>query len=107
MYQVDIRECKRCKTVSSDQWWKCCLEHTSERGPDVVCRACMEDLHPATYETAEFENPDGHHVGFVTQVQEPTGVLWTQSAVSILARNSIIFGLGCGWSLGILCAFLR
>lgn len=38
--------CKRCKKKESEEWWKCCPEHCTEQGPDVVCRDCKEELHP-------------------------------------------------------------
>ncbi len=38
--------CKRCKKTESKEWWKCCPEHCTEQGPDVVCMTCKDELHP-------------------------------------------------------------
>lgn len=38
--------CKRCGTDKSEMWWKCCPRHTSERGDDVMCDNCKDEMHP-------------------------------------------------------------
>lgn len=41
-----LKHCKICKTTYSVRWWKCCPEHTTEQGPDIVCELCVWVLHP-------------------------------------------------------------
>ncbi len=43
------RVCIFCETNNSDIWWKCCPKHTSERGPDVCCQVCVENIHSKEY----------------------------------------------------------
>ncbi len=43
------RVCIFCGTNNSDIWWKCCPKHTSERGPDVCCQVCVENIHSKEY----------------------------------------------------------
>lgn len=40
------RRCIECNSKESPEWWKCCSEHTTEHGPDVVCLDCKNKLHP-------------------------------------------------------------
>lgn len=44
---IDPKEvCKFCGGRNSERWWKCCPEHCTEHGPDVVCQTCYLDKHP-------------------------------------------------------------
>ena len=38
--------CKRCMRDESSIWWKCCPEHVTETGTDVLCDLCARFLHP-------------------------------------------------------------
>lgn len=39
------RGCKICGSKESELWWKCCPDHTTEQGEDVVCLRCVFKLH--------------------------------------------------------------
>lgn len=43
--KIDAR-CCFCNTRESELWWKCCPNHTTEQGPDVVCQKCKDEKHP-------------------------------------------------------------
>jgi hypothetical protein len=43
--KVGFKFCKFCKTTKSLKWWKCCPNHTTDQGPDVVCQSCAEERH--------------------------------------------------------------
>lgn len=38
--------CIKCNSTESLRWWKCCPEHTTEQGSDVICETCTGKLHP-------------------------------------------------------------
>lgn len=38
--------CIQCNSTDSLRWWKCCPEHTTEQGTDVICETCTGKLHP-------------------------------------------------------------
>jgi hypothetical protein len=38
--------CVICKKKKTLYWWKCCAEHCTEDGPDVLCLECKEERHP-------------------------------------------------------------
>jgi hypothetical protein len=41
-----IKRCIFCGTTESSRWWKCCPEHCTEQGDDVVCQKCKDEKHP-------------------------------------------------------------
>lgn len=47
-----IHICMACGRNASLVWWKCCPDHCSTDGPDVLCQSCVEKAHP---NEAEFE----------------------------------------------------
>lgn len=46
MDKLEPKRCIRCRTPNALMWWKCCPEHTTEQGRDVVCDLCVMYLHP-------------------------------------------------------------
>lgn len=46
MIEKVTKECKRCGSTVTREWWKCCRKHTSQNGPDVLCEECALILHP-------------------------------------------------------------
>ena len=41
-----------CGRNASLTWWKCCPDHVTLDGPDVICQSCVEHLHPGEEEFA-------------------------------------------------------
>lgn len=39
------QHCKFCPNTESYVWYKCCSDHCTERGPDVVCQDCFNKCH--------------------------------------------------------------
>lgn len=39
-----------CGRNASLTWWKCCPEHVTLEGPEVICQSCVEKLHPGEEE---------------------------------------------------------
>jgi len=48
-----MTQCARCPRTESIKWWKCCPEHVSEQGDDVLCSWCAVELHPNWTEVRE------------------------------------------------------
>lgn len=46
--------CIECGRNASVIWYKCCPEHVTEYGVDVICQSCVEKFHP---NDPEFERP--------------------------------------------------
>ncbi len=50
---MDVIEiCMACGRNASIFWWKCCPDHMTLDGPDVLCQTCVELAHP---DDPEFE----------------------------------------------------
>lgn len=45
-----VEVCMGCGRNSSIFWHKCCPEHTTLDGPDVLCQSCVEMAHPGEVE---------------------------------------------------------
>jgi hypothetical protein len=41
-----IYVCMTCGRNASLVWWKCCPDHVTFDGPDLICQSCVEKLHP-------------------------------------------------------------
>lgn len=44
--------CMACGRNASLVWWKCCPDHCTDDGPDVLCQTCTERAHPGEVEFA-------------------------------------------------------
>ncbi len=80
---MDVKHfCIFCGKTASIVWWKCCPKHTTERGPDVCCQTCAENLHSKEYletESIQKENTPRDISGLVAQLREaadPTSIFY-------------------------------
>lgn len=43
------KTCMFCKKEVTGKWWKCCPEHTPERGEKITCTDCARVNHPSYF----------------------------------------------------------